>query len=151
MIRPFSLFVQSLFCPFANLFPHRKQQLLELLEEIAEEAPCSPCCEDLLEFWLEQFGGGGLLLGNIALFFIGLVLMIGVDLLVHHSGGVTAVIAGAFSIVYSALKFRTGKPMIDLAILVFSLYWMLCGFWWSIGFVFLVYFTNIGVRYVRRR
>lgn len=150
MVSKLSLFTGSLFYPFPHLFPHRRQQLMELLEEVAEDVPVAPCCEDILEIWVEEFGISGLLLGNAALFALGLVLMIGADLLIRrwNSSGLSLLI-GSISTAYCLFKFRSGKAIVNLLILLLCLYWLISGFWWSIAFVFLVYFTNMGVRYAR--
>ncbi len=148
MVSKFSLFLASLLYP--HIFPHRKQQLIELLEEIAEDVPINPCCEDILEVWLEEFGASGLLLGNVALFFFGLVLMIVVDISLRRWNSTAVCIAvGSFSALYCLFKFKTRKALTNILIFLFCLYWLASGFWWSIAFLFLVYFTNMGVRYAQ--
>lgn len=148
MIGKISLFWTSLFYPI--VLPHRRQQLMELFEEICEDVPAHPCCQDILELWLEGYGPEGLLLGNVALFGLGLLLMVGVDLFLRRYGCPTlALVLGAFSSLFCLAKFRTRAPATYLLIGLFALYWLLSGFWWSVAFLFLIYFTNMGLRYGR--
>lgn len=148
MISKSSLFLSSLLYPL--LLPHRRQQLTELFEELCEEVPDIPCAQDILALWLEEFGVGGVVLGNVALFGIGLLLMIGIDLLLHSYGSPTlTLLLGAFSTLFCIAKFRSTQPTCYLLIGLLCLYWMISGFWWSIVFLFLIYFTNMGLRYGR--
>lgn len=146
MVSKFSLFITTLLSPF----PHRKQQLIELLEEITEDVPATPCCEDILELWAEEFGASGLVLGNIALFLAGFLLMVAVDLFLYRwNSGTISTILRSVSVLYCFFKFRSHLPSTALLILLFTAFWALCGFWWSIAFVFLVYFTNMGAMYAK--
>lgn len=148
MVSKSSLFLTSLLYPI--LLPHRRQQLMDLLEEFCEEVPDIPCAQDILGLWLDEFGAGGVVLGNVALFGIGFLLMIGIDLLLYSYGSPTlSLIAGAFSAFFCMAKFRSAQPTCYLLIGLFCLYWMISGFWWSIAFLFLIYFTNMGLRYGR--
>lgn len=150
MVSKFSFFFTTLQFTPSHFFPHRRQQLMDLLEEIAEDLPTNPCCEDLLEIWLESFGVSGLILGNLALFGIGFLLMMSVDLrLWRWSGSLFQTAIPIVNGLYCLLKFKTHLPSTCLLILLFVIFWMLCGFWWSIGFLFLVYFTNMGAIYAR--
>lgn len=150
MVGKLSLFLRSSLFPFSHIFPHRRQQLMELLKELAEDAPSSLYCEDILELWAEDFGVGGMLLGNAALFLLGLILMIGVDVLIHRCNSLhVSLLAGSLTTLYCLVKFRTAKLSSYFFIILFCLYWLISGFWWSIGFLFLVYFTNTCVRYDR--
>lgn len=148
MIGKFSLFLTSLFYPV--LLPHRRQQLIELLEDVCQDICSEPCCQDILELWLEEFGTAGLMLGNVALFGLGLILTIAVDLILHRSGSpILSLILGTVSTLFCLAKFHTRQPAISLLIVLFGLYWLLSGFWWSIAFLFLIYFTNMGLHYGR--
>lgn len=150
MVRKISLFMNTLLYPFPHLFPQRRQQLMELLEELTEDVPIPPCCEDLLEIWAEEFGACGLLLGNLSLFLIGFLLMIAVDVILWrwHGPCSSAVIHG-LSVLYCLFKFKSDLPSTTILILLFTVFWALCGFWWSLAFLFLVYFTNMGVVYTK--
>lgn len=150
MVRKLSLFLHCLFYPFQSLLPHRRQELMELLEEATEDCQAQPYCEELMEIWMEEFGLEGILLGNVALFLLGLILMIAVDVLLHRyqATGLSAVVSSVSGL-YCLIKFRTPRPHVNLLILLFALFWMICGFWWSVAFVFLIYFTNMGARSTR--
>lgn len=150
MVRKLSLFLTSLCFTPTLPFPHRRQQIIDFLEELAEELPASPGCEDVLQIWLEVFGTGGLLLGNLGLFLLGFGLMILSDIFLHRcSRPAICLLVRSVSGLYCLLKFRNHNPAVRLMMVLFCLYWLICGFWWSIGFLFLVYFTNMGVRYAR--
>lgn len=145
MIGRFSFFLASLQFTLSQFFPQRRQQLLEFLEEASENLPAYPCCEDVLEIWLEQFGIGGVILGNIALFGIGLLLMLAVDLASAGGNGFTSLLLRCAGALYCTLKFKCTNPAVLLLILLFVLLWLVCDFFWCIAFLFLVTFTNCGI------
>lgn len=145
MIRVLSFFMASLQSSLAPFVPRRRQQLFALLEEILEDPPPDPCCADILQAWLEEFGSCGFVLGNIALFALGLILMAAVDaLILHWSSPLLSNILGFFSGTYALFKFRFSKSrVLSGLIFIFLLYWLISGFQWSIAFLILVSFANI--------
>lgn len=145
MIRTLTFFTASLRSTITPLFPRRRQQLLELLEEIMGDAPPDPGCADILEAWLEEFGSCGFVLGNLALFLVGFVLMAAVDAVILHWGSLwLSTVLGALSGIYELLKFRLSRHRsLSALMLLFLLYWLISGFQWSMAFLILVLFTNI--------
>lgn len=152
MSRLFSLFIHTACYPFPHLFPHRRQQLMNLLEEFVEEGGTELCCAEILTLWSEEYGFTGLLLGNVALFLLGLGLMVALDIILHRYGCTNLRLgSGIVSSLYCLVKFRTPQPQTMILIALFVFYWIIGGFWWSIAFLFLVYFTNMGALSAQRR
>lgn len=146
MVSKFSMFLTSLQFSTSQFFPHRRQQIMEFLKEIAEDVPAAPFCEDILEIWLEEFGFSGLLWGNLALFGFGFLLMIVADILLCHShNSIVQISISIMGALYCLFKFKSHQPATILLILLFVGFWTVCGFWWSLGFLFLMYFTNMGI------
>lgn len=146
MANRFSLFTISAQSMLWQLFPQRRQQLVELLEETVGEAPMDPGCTEVLELWLEELGAGGLVLGNLVLFLLGGLLMVGVDLLVRRWGAVWQSCALSLcSAAYHLVKFRVSHLLgyTNLLLVAFLVYWLLMGFHWSVAFVTLVLYTNV--------
>lgn len=140
-----NLFFTTVQWSLSRLLPHRRQQLLHSLEQFAEDLPDAPCCQDLLEIWAENYGHGGLILGNLALFALGFLGMILLDHRLWRTQNVKfSLIGGLIAGLYNLFKFKTAEASTGLLILLLCLFWMICGFWWSIAFAFLVYFTNMG-------
>lgn len=143
-----SLFFTTVQWSFSRLLPHRRQQLLHSLEQFTENLPDMPCCQDLLEIWVENYGHGGLLLGNLALFALGFLGMIALDHWIWRTQNVKiSMIGGLLAGLYCLFKFKADAPTTSLLILLLCLFWMISGFWWSVAFAFLVYFTNMGAIY----
>lgn len=151
MIHKFTLFLLTLFCPFANLLPNRRQQLCQLLENAWEDAPLSPYCEDLLDIWIQDGNLIDAVFGNVALFLIGLVLMLLMDILLAKSS--SALWSGLLHMVgafYTLIKFKTSERSRNILLLLFCLYWLFSGFRWSLAFALLVILANISAAYRRR-
>lgn len=146
MIDRASLFWLSLRFSLSGIIPNRRQQTVQLLREISQDIPDSPCCEDILGIWAEQFGEGGLMLGDIALFAVGFLLMAAADILLYrYNNTATRMITGITGGIYCLFKFRSADAVRTFMALLFIAIWLLRGFWWSLAFLFLVAYTNIGV------
>lgn len=146
MINRISLFAVSAQSFLWQLFPHRRQPLVELLEETMGDAPVDPGCMDVLELWLEEMGVGGLMLGDLVLFLVGGLLMVGVDLLLRRWGAVWQSCAlNLCSAAYHLVKFRVTRLLgyTNCLLVVFLTYWLLMGFHWSVAFITLVLYTNV--------
>ncbi len=127
-----------------RFLPDRKQQLWQELEELSEEAPSELDGFSILQAWLENFDLGGLLLGCIALFLPGLILMLAADLLIGHSGKWAGLIR-FFSAVYCGGKFRGPWLAVNVLLVLYLLYALVAGFSWSLTMVFLIAFTILFV------
>lgn len=145
MIRILSFFTVSLQSSLTPFIPRRRQQLFTLLEEVLENPPPDPSCADILQGWLEGFGSCGFVLGNIALFALGFILMAIVDaMILHWNSFLLSSILGFFSGIYALFKFRlTRSRTLSAMTVLFLLYWLISGFQWSIAFLILVFLTNI--------
>ena len=130
------------------LLPFRKQQFLDFLADFSETVPEDLCCQDILEIWLDSFGAGGLLLGNIALFAIGFIVMVIVDILISRSGsGYISIILNSVTALLCLRKFRVPSSVFswNLLILFYIGFSLLSGFYWGITFLFLIGFTNLSL------
>lgn len=144
MLTKSSLFFASLQFGISQLFPHWRQNVLNSLKDGSADFSEELCCGDVLELWLGEFGGGGLLLGNIALFGLCFLTMVGADCFFRRIVG-----TGGYSLVNSLcglfcfLKFHTGRLESNLLISVFILIWMFSGFMWWQAVIFLAGFTSV--------
>ncbi len=124
--------------------PGRRQQLWQKLEELSEEMPAEPDSFSILQVWLEHFDLGGLLLGCVALFLPGLLLMLAADILAGRSGRWAGVIR-FLSAVYCGDKFRGPYMAVNALLVLYLLYALLAGFSWCLTMVFLIIFAIIFV------
>lgn len=146
MVSKFSFFAATAQYGIFRFIPSRRQQFAEYLEEFSENAPGYPCCQDILEIWLNEFGYGGLLLGSIALFLLGLLLMAAADAAIRHMGnGKTTFAINLLSSLYCIDKFRGNpkKPIQNVLILLYVGTSLVAGFQWTITMLFLIIFVNI--------
>lgn len=138
------LFVATLQYNLLRFLPGRKEQLWQELEELSEGAPTELNGFSILQTWLESFDLGGLLLGCVALFLPGLILMLAADLLAGRSGRWAGLIR-FLSAVYCEDKFRGPSAVVNKLLVLYLLNALLCGFSWSLTMVFLIAFTILFV------
>lgn len=136
MMGRFFLVTMAMF--LSGFFPARRQQMLASLGELAENLPADPGCTELLQLWLEEYGVGGALVANVALFAVGLLLAVVLDVLARRSGAGFSVPAA----LYALMKFRCRRPKPDLLSALLVLYWLCSGFSWSICYLLLIIFIN---------
>lgn len=132
------LFIVTMAMFLSGFFPARRQQLMAFLEELAEQLPEDPGNPELLQLWLEEYGIGGAVLANVALFAVGLLLVVVLDVPARQSyAGFSALAA-----LYTLSKFRCRRPKQDLLSALLVLYWLCSGFSWCICYILLIIFTN---------
>ncbi len=127
-----------------RFLPGRKQQLWEELEELSGEAHAELDSFSVLQAWMDNFDLTGLLLGCVALFLPGLILMLAADLLAGRSGGWAGLIR-FFSAAYCGDKFRGPSAAVNILLALYLLYALAAGFSWYLTMVFLIVFAFISV------
>lgn len=144
MISNFSLFFASMTFSLSQFFPIKRQQFLDILDEIPPVFTEALYSQDILEFGLKNCDAGGILLINTGLFLLGFLLMIAADFYQYRYSGIwSTVIIDASNTIYCYLKFQACCQNQALLILLFIIFWLINGFQWSFAFVFLVLFANI--------
>lgn len=126
--------------------PQRRQQLLELLEDALEQVPADPGCTELLALWVRELGFEGLLLGDLALFLAGGLLMLGADALLRRwGGGWHSWAVSLCSAAYQLVKFRVPRQLWRTNVMLVALLglWLWLGLAWTGAFALLVLYTSI--------
>lgn len=148
MVNRVSLFITTVLYNVLRFVPHRRDEIGAYLAELSEGIAAEPGCADILEIWLDNFGLGGQLLGSVALFACGFLLMCLADAAIRHAGnGALASVIDIVSGIYCIDKFR-GAPWRtprNMLILLYVALALLAGFEWTITLLFLAIFINIEV------
>lgn len=136
MISKFSLFCASMTFSISQFFPNKRHQFLDISDML--------CCQDILEYGLENCDIDGLLLINAGLFLFGFLIMSGTDYLLQRFDLVwLTMVINLLDAIYCYLKFQTRRKDPNMLILLFIGFWLINAFQWGLAFLFLVLFTNI--------
>lgn len=146
MMNKLSLLTMSVQSLLWLMQPQRRQQLVELLEEALEQVPADPGCTELLALWVHELGLEGLLLGDLALFLLGGLLLLGADALRRRLGtGWQSCAVSLCSAAYQLVKFRVTRVLWGSNVLLVVLLgiWLVLDLPWIGAFLLLVLYTNI--------
>lgn len=147
MVSKSSLFFTSLHFSLSQFLPGPRKRLTVTLTRTFGQSPRFPCCQDLLELWVVKYSIPGRVLGCFSLFGVGLLLMIGADIFLAQCADATLCsILSILCALYFPFKFRSHRPDLTLIVLLLAVFWLVCGFWWWLGYLFLIYFTNTHVK-----